>query len=419
MILNTERHCRNPYRPKTTSWLVWWVIFGVSLFAGAATNSNPEKNLQTIEQQLKEKQAEYQHLTQREQQLLTELNTIEQQMQTYQQQLQEHQTSLEQKVAELKKIEKNLAQLRTASQQKKTLLQKRLQAIYKMGNLGYFTPLLAAASYDNLQQQIKYLHLISEQDQQLIADVEHDRQNILTQKNALEHQQQEIVQTQKSIEQEQARIEAQKRQKDQLLNTLQKEKTQHAEAIARLETSREELEQLIQKLEERTPTPSTRVASPTAGKDVTLPENSAEVIEAYGKYFRSNQGKLLWPVQGKIITTFGNIKIPGTKTYTHYKGVDIQAAKGTPFYAVFKGKVKYADWFKGYGNLIILDHGGNYYTLYAHAEQILVNPGDQVDTRQVLGKVGDTDSVKGAHLYFEVRANGKPEDPQRWLAKLR
>ncbi len=84
-----------------------------------------------------------------------------------------------------------------------------------------------------------------------------------------------------------------------------------------------------------------------------------------------------------------------------------------------KWKVKYADWFKGYGNLIILDHGGNYYTLYAHADQIQVNAGDQVDTRQVLGKVGDTDSVKGSHLYFEVRANGKPEDPQRWLAKLR
>ena len=412
------RHHRNRHRPKRTVVFLWLIVM-ISFFTSGAKNSNPEKNLQTIEQQLKEKQAEYQHITRREQQLLRELKAIDQQIRTYQQQLQQHQASLEQKAADLKKLEQNLAQSQTSLQHKKTLLIKRLRAIYKMGNLGYFTPLLAVASYDNLQQQIKYLQLISEQDQRLIADVEQDRQKILAQKKAIEDQKQQIIQTQKDIEQEQKQIAAQKNQKDTLLNTLQKEKTQYAQMIASLETSREELERLIKKLEEREPTPSKKVVSAVPGKDVTLPENSAEVVEAYGKYFRSNKGKLLWPVQGKIITTFGNIKIPGTKTYTHYKGVDIQTAKGTPFYAVFKGKVKYADWFKGYGNLIILDHGGNYYTLYAHADQILVNAGDQVDTRQVLGKVGDTDSVKGAHLYFEVRANGKPEDPQRWLAKLR
>lgn len=418
-MTSTDRLHRTRHHPNLIL-LFMWAFLATSVSLSEAQNPNPEKNLETIEQQLKEKQAQYQHITQREKQLLTELKAIEQQIRTYQQQLQQHRAQLEQKRTELEKIEKNLVQFQTSLQRKKALLMKRLRAIYKMGNLGYFTPLLAVASSENMQQQLKYLQIISQQDQQLIADVEKDRQKFLTQKKALERQKQDIVQTQKTIEQEQAQIEAQKGQKDQLLKTLQTEKTQYAQMITKLETSREELERLIENLEERRPKPSIKVATPaTQGKDVTLPENSAEVIEAYGKYFRSNKGKLLWPVQGKIITTFGNIKIPGTKTYTHYKGVDIQATKGTPFYAVFKGKVKYADWFKGYGNLIILDHGGNYYTLYAHADQILVNAGDQVDTRQVLGKVGDTDSVKGAHLYFEVRANGKPEDPQRWLAKLR
>lgn len=412
----------NDYRIRHSAkvnMIVYCGLFVSSLFTIGAQNPQPEKNLHTIEQQLKEKQTEYQQITRREKNLLAELNTIDQQLQTYQQQLQKHQENLKQKTSELKTLEKNLAQLQNTSQHKKTLLAKRLRAIYKMGNLGYLTPLLAIASYDNMQQQVKYLQLISEQDRQLLADVEQDRQNILSQKKALEQQKQDIAQTQKQIQQEQAQIEAQKIQKDKLLQAIQKDKTQYTQMIAKLETTRAELEQLIKNIESRPTTTSARAISSTPGKEVTLPENPQSIIEAYARHFRSNKSKLLWPVQGKILTTFGNINIPGTKTYTHYKGVDIQAPKGTPFYAVFEGKVKYAAWFKGYGNLIILDHGGNYYTLYAHADVIMVKTGEQVKTRQLLGKVGDTDSIKGPHLYFEVRANGKPEDPQQWLAKLR
>lgn len=413
-MIDTGKH-----RNRKTKILLCWGLLAISLFTVGAQHSQPEKNLHTIEQQLKEKQTEYQQITRREKNLLAELTEIEHELQTYQQELQKHREVLQEKTSELTEIEKNLSKLHKASQQKKTLLARRLRAIYKMGNLGYLTPLLAITSYDNMQQQVKYLQLISEQDRELLTDVEHDRHMILAQKKALEQQKHDIAQTQKQIQQKQARIEEQKTQKDKLLKAIQKDKTQYSQMIAKLETTREELEQLIENLEASPSTPATRAIPTKQGKEVTLPENSEEIIETYARYFRSNKAKLLWPVQGKIITTFGNLNIPGTKTYTHYKGVDIQAPKGTPFYAVFQGKVKYAAWFKGYGNLIILDHGGNYYTLYAHADEIMVKAGDQVKTRQLLGKVGDTDSVKGAHLYFEVRANGKPEDPQHWLAKLR
>jgi septal ring factor EnvC (AmiA/AmiB activator) len=77
--------------------------------------------------------------------------------------------------------------------------------------------------------------------------------------------------------------------------------------------------------------------------------------------------------------------------------------------------VIYADWFKGYGHLIILDHGGGYFTLYAHASEIQARLGDSVSRGQVIGKVGDTGSLEGAQLYFELRHKGKPQDPLAWL----
>jgi septal ring factor EnvC (AmiA/AmiB activator) len=82
---------------------------------------------------------------------------------------------------------------------------------------------------------------------------------------------------------------------------------------------------------------------------------------------------------------------------------------------VYAGHVVFTGWFKGYGNLIILDHGGDYYTLYAHVAEILVKEGDDVRQGQRIGTVGDTGSLAGPRLYFEVRHGGKPQDPSDWL----
>jgi murein DD-endopeptidase MepM/ murein hydrolase activator NlpD len=103
----------------------------------------------------------------------------------------------------------------------------------------------------------------------------------------------------------------------------------------------------------------------------------------------------------------------GTRTYRN--GVDIEAAEGTGVDAVLAGQVVYTGWFKGYGNLIILDHGDELFTLYAHVSEIHVKEGDSVRQGQRIGSVGDTGSLAGPRLYFEVRYRGKPQDPEQWL----
>jgi murein DD-endopeptidase MepM/ murein hydrolase activator NlpD len=103
----------------------------------------------------------------------------------------------------------------------------------------------------------------------------------------------------------------------------------------------------------------------------------------------------------------------GTRTFKN--GVDIAAGEGTDVAAVYPGHVVYTGWFKGYGNLIILDHGNDYFTLYAHVADMLVREGDDVKQGQRIGTVGDTGSLAGALLYFEVRYQGKPLDPVEWL----
>jgi septal ring factor EnvC (AmiA/AmiB activator) len=133
--------------------------------------------------------------------------------------------------------------------------------------------------------------------------------------------------------------------------------------------------------------------------------------------FSRQKGLLRIPVQGTIVSTFGVSKNGDYKSFTFQSGVDIKVERGEPVRSVFKGKVLFAQWLKGYGNLLIINHGDNYYTLYAHVEEIFKKKGETVDTGEVIATAGDTGSIKGLCLHFEVRHHGKPVNPMQWISK--
>jgi septal ring factor EnvC (AmiA/AmiB activator) len=127
------------------------------------------------------------------------------------------------------------------------------------------------------------------------------------------------------------------------------------------------------------------------------------------------RGRLEWPASGRVVEEYGMRVNPRFGTKTFRNGIDIDAVDGSNVHAVYPGHVLYTGWFRGYGNLIIVDHGSEYYTLYAHVADMKVAEGDDVRQGQVIGTVGDTGSLQGPRLYFEVRYQGKPQDPAQWL----
>jgi septal ring factor EnvC (AmiA/AmiB activator) len=123
------------------------------------------------------------------------------------------------------------------------------------------------------------------------------------------------------------------------------------------------------------------------------------------------------PVKGKIITFFGPYKNRKFNVVNFRSGIEIMADRGEPIQAVQSGTVLYSGWFKSYGNMIIIDHGMHYYTVYAHAEELFKSKGDPVEEGEVIATVGDTASMIGSNLYFELRHRGKSIDPLKWLKK--
>jgi murein hydrolase activator len=127
------------------------------------------------------------------------------------------------------------------------------------------------------------------------------------------------------------------------------------------------------------------------------------------------KGALLLPVQGKIRTGFGIQFDPEFQTRIRSGGIEISAARGSDVRAVAPGRVLYADWFKGYGQMVIVDHGEEDLTVFGYLDEVVVGVDDTVERGQVIGKVGDTGSLSGPGLYFELRRSGKPEDPRPWF----
>lgn len=148
-------------------------------------------------------------------------------------------------------------------------------------------------------------------------------------------------------------------------------------------------------------------------------ENEAELSDKdAASAFSQNRGKFPWPVDsGSILARFGKYRHPQFRTIVENRGLHISERYGAPVYSVFSGVVKYADWFEGYGKMIVIFHGGGYYSIYAHLSEINTPKGSKVGIKQIIGHVGDTESFYGNELYFELRNKGTPVDPLKYLKR--
>jgi murein hydrolase activator len=215
----------------------------------------------------------------------------------------------------------------------------------------------------------------------------------------------ELVELRSAVDEERAQVAAQAERRRALLAETRDDRATHERLAGELTEAARRLETLVRALARRAP------AQRAVARATPLPAPGPAV--GLGR----ERGQLPWPAEGRVVTAFGRETHPRFGTETQRTGIDIEAPEGSPIRAVAKGTVAYRGWLKGYGNLLVLDHGDGYYTLYAHASQILVDEGDQVKGGELIGRVGETGSVEGPRLHFEVRYQSRAEDPQLWLRR--
>jgi murein hydrolase activator len=412
----------------TPVWFLVWTLHSMAAPSG-------------LDQRLKEERQELKEVKDQLQGYKSRLNQTKRRERTVVQALEESDRLLQQKRRELQVNERNLKlqadkhaalvkQMNELTQQlqaRQGYLQTRLRALYKQGRAAYLPFLLSASDLTDFFVRVRYTVRLVEYDADLLQQHRHNLDALERTRRAVKGRADQIQRARVQVTAKQEEIEQEQSKKNQLLAKIRDEQGAYEGAMQDLEESSKRLTALITKLErerkrllaqqaqaERRRQQQQR-ATPTRGTPLPRAERYLDDTSKFAKL----RGQLAWPIAGKLVSTYGKIKHPTFNTYTFNKGIGIGAPPGSDFRVIEAGQVLYADWLKGYGTLLIVDHGDSYYSLYAQVSHLMVQVGDRVTRNQVVGKTGEGGALNGPALYFEIRHQGKPENPLEWLANNR
>jgi septal ring factor EnvC (AmiA/AmiB activator) len=345
----------------------------------------------------------------REVSLLAELEGIDRMLVVKRGALRQLDRRIDQLEGELEALEGRRGRVAEDLVSQQAALSARLDALARLASPPAGPPWTAGPARLTRERAIADLTGIARDDLARLVRFDATADQLTTRHEARERARQELVELRKAVDTQRAQVAAQAERRRALLEETREDRATHERLAGELTEATRRLEALVRSLARRAP-PRRALARATPAP---LPRGPA----APGVGFGRERGQLPWPAEGRVVGEFGPQTHPRFGTETLRNGIDIGAPEGAPIRAVAAGSVAYRGWLKGYGNLLVLDHGDGYHTLYAHASQVLVDEGDQVKVGDLVGRVGETGSVEGPRLYFEVRYQGRAEDPGLWLRR--
>lgn len=269
-------------------------------------------------------------------------------------------------------------------------IEEQLDALYRLGPTPQLKLLLNQDDPARLDRLQAYLNRLAEARRQRLDELERLDAALADNRRDLDERGERLAQLSETLQQQGAELARRVDEREALVARLDDRFASEQARLTELDQDRAHAERVLRQVQERLarmqqPPPSTNIAA--------------------------TQGDLPWPVQGGVTSSFGR------GDGVHRNGLVIRAREGTPVEAVHAGRVVFADWMRGFGNLLILDHGDGVMTLHAHLQRFTVGVGEAVSAGETLGAVGASGGQSSAGLYFEVRRNGEPIDPNRWIAR--
>jgi len=303
--------------------------------------------------------------------------------------------------SQIRKMEKRLAKL-------KRQLSQRLQYLYIHGRPGILETVLLADDWNSAIYRVKYLDVLAEYEKKLRQQMKEtltafEEEKI---KRVIELNRKSSLLSEKKSEG--IRLDNDKKQRQKVLADIKQEKYILEKNRTKKTQIINEMEQLIKKLYADKNAMKKReeeLARIRAAKNLATTGNFAKMI-----------GKLSWPVEGRVINKFGNIRNPETGTITENVGIDIQASSGTKVKSVLDGMVSTITYIRGHGNIVIIDHGGGFSTVYAHIEKITVSENEYIQMGNPIAAVAVPVAGSTAKLHFEIWGHQEKLNPQKWLA---
>lgn len=373
-------------------WLcIFFLCFSVVFHPRKVSAETPKEKYQRIQKELQTQKERLERVKKKEHSVLEDLDSINKRLDSIEAELRKYQRRLRQTGSEIKKVEDEIAVNRGELDKQKGWMRRKLRIMQRYGQGGEMLFLLAASEdIADLMRRWKYLERIAMYERSAIERYSDNLRRLDEKEKQLKGLRASLERDGERIKITETSLAEKKRDKDALLASIRGERDAHEKMLRELQDASKRLLDTLRKLEEK------------------------DTYEAKG--FSALKGRLPWPINGKVVIPYGSHNDPRFNTPVFRNGIYIET-KDDSVKAVSGGKVVFADWFKGYGNLLIINHGEGYHTLYANLAETFLKVGDIIKINETVGRVGESGVFNAPSLYFELRYKGKPLDPAQWLKR--
>ena len=378
----------------------WSHIFFCSLlialcslhFASFCYAATPHEEYKKIQREIKSHKEKLEKVKKRESSILTDLEMTNRQLSRVEFELRKYRKKLIETESNISKVENEISLNKSNIERQREWIKRRLRAMQKYGRTSDTVMLLLSA--DDISQVMrvgKFLQYITVYEHRMLNAYRENLKDLNEKERQLVKLKTELMNNRERVEAEETSIARKKKEKEMLFASVRREESSYTNMLKELKDASKKL------------------------LDVIRESEKTDTFSAKG--FSKLKGNLSWPVNGKVAIPYGSQKDPQFNTPIFRSGAYIQSNDDSFARAVYNGKVVFAEWFKGYGQLVIVNHGEGYHTLYGSLSEIFAKVGDIIKGKQVVGRVGNSGILNVPGLYFELRYKGKPLDPLQWLKK--
>ena len=308
-------------------------------------------------------------------------------------------------MTDISRMERKINESENNLEELRKLYAKRLAMMYKKGQISNLERVLSSTSWRQAIYRSKYLKIISKIDRETHDTIRSLLIEVGKQKLALESALRKKRYLKREREKTLSQVRSKKKKEQRELTRIRKSQKELKNYLSEKQVGMNQLEVIIKKIRE----------------DIARLEREERIrkqqMALSSKEFPKLKGQISWPAEGRVAAKFGRQWNPKLKTTTENPGIDIKGKPGSEIRSVLGGVVTTITFIRGYGTTIIIDHGSGFYTVYSHVTNVETNVDSQVNSGDVIAYMGDSGSINGAQLHFEIWGEGKKLNPENWLKK--
>lgn len=399
---------------------IYAILFFVNsiFFVSSAQSSAEKSELQSLQEEIRRYEQQLKQKSEKQKAAAELIAGLDRQIDLTSSNLYRQRKELESVKRQIEMHQKEIAELEAEIAALKEIIKKRLVAFYKYGRRPEYELLLSAKGIQHVDAWLRYQKIVAENDRRNFKALASRKERLEQELIALQQQQSKKEVLTRQYELTAAELKNTRAKRSEHLKSLQKDADFLRARLNELQAAQRQIEKTIADLETRRREQQKTETASAASKPQPSAPRTARRSAAPSRY-DALEGRLPWPTEGTVVTRFGKQRHPVFNTITENLGIDIRASLGAPVRAVLDGKVETISWQRGSGSIIILSHGDGYYTVYTHVAEIRVNVGDTIKAGDLLGVVGDSGSLSGPLLHFQIWRNSENLDPEKWLSKKR